>query len=128
MKLLKEETIKINDADVTVRTSDGFTLIDMTTYRVLLYGALGVPVDEDGFFQPSIKVRSRLFKLLPVLTNTAKVDGDLGIPWPPPETEEGMKEFYTQFAQNIDAIQFEEWQAAVERVNVPSVKAETQQD
>lgn len=117
MSTIRTNTVKINDGEIVVRSSNAYAYSDAITWRILLYQALDVPQEGDGSFSVPPLLLGRLRRLVAILVNSTEALGDVGFSFPPAQDAQSVKQFYVDVETMVSAEAFEAWIDAIERVD-----------
>lgn len=82
MGLIKHKTIEIEGAQVTVRSSDGWTDTDRVAVMRDLFRALGTLSADKTRYEVGSRLEQRIGVLATLIVHTESVAGDLGFVWP----------------------------------------------
>lgn len=121
MKLIKEKTIKVNGADVTVRTMTGSAHYDATELKRDLIIALGKEdPDNEGFVKVSERMNSKLLRYVLLILASSCGDKSLGFALPSPEasTDDLVAGFHAVESQ-VSGDDYRLWFEEVESINTP---------
>ena len=120
--IVNRKTIKIHEAEVTVRNSTAWTVTDAETVQRKLILALGKDVDENGITYRRVTdiqgARLGLFVLM--LCNTEEVRGDLGFDWPlPSASADELIRAFNEVGDCLTGDEIDRWQKALREVDTP---------
>lgn len=122
MNLLREKTVAVNGAQVKVRSSSAWSMVDAETVRAKMIRAIGKEVKEGDvvFLRVSDIEASRLAQFVLMVVNTVEVSGDLGFEWPvASDPVEKLVEAYERLGETLNAIQLDDWTTAIRDVDLP---------